>query len=120
MLVARSEKESNSMGVRTDTSLAGMDLLCRNKTRMRGPFWSIAPAPILLWAAVATKLLAIVVAVYGCGFMVPIGWKWAALIWVYALAWFVVNDCFKLAAYRILDPLKPAVLATAGTRRQTP
>lgn len=34
-------------------------------TRTRGPFWSIAPAPVLLWSAVATNLLATVEAVYG-------------------------------------------------------
>jgi hypothetical protein len=42
-------------------------------------------------------------------FMVPIGWKWALLIWGYALAWFLVNDRIKLAAYRILDPTQPVL-----------
>jgi H+-transporting ATPase len=72
-------------------------------TRTRGPFWSIRPAPVLLWSALITKVLATLAAVYGW-FMVPIGWKWALLIWVYALAWFVLNDRIKLAAYRIIDP----------------
>ena len=79
-------------------------------TRTRGPFWSIAPAPILLWSAIVTKLLATLVAVYGMALMVPIDWKWAGLIWAYALAWFIVNDWVKLLAYRILDPQRPAVL----------
>jgi H+-transporting ATPase len=72
-------------------------------TRTRGPFWSVRPAPILFWSAVTTKFIATVAAVYGW-FMVPIGWKWALLVWVYALAWFLVNDRVKLAAYRIFDP----------------
>jgi len=72
-------------------------------TRTRGPFWSIRPAPLLLWSAILTKVLATVAAVYGW-FMVPIGWKWAGLIWGYALAWFIVNDRIKLFAYRVLDP----------------
>jgi H+-transporting ATPase len=72
-------------------------------TRTRGPFWSIRPAPLLLWTSIATKALATLAAVYGW-FMVPVGWKWAALIWGYALAWFIVNDRVKLAAYRIFDP----------------
>ena len=71
-------------------------------TRTRGPFWSIPPAPLLLWAAILTKVLATVAAVYGL-LMAPIGWKWAALIWGYALAWFFVNDGIKLAAYRLFD-----------------
>jgi len=72
-------------------------------TRTRGPFWSIRPAPLLFWSAILTKVLATLAAVYGW-FMVPIGWKWALLIWGYALVWFLVNDRIKLAGYRILDP----------------
>ncbi len=72
-------------------------------TRTRGPFWSIRPAPLLFWAAILTKVVATLAAVYGW-LMVPIGWKWALLIWGYALAWFLVNDRIKLAGYRILDP----------------
>jgi hypothetical protein len=76
-------------------------------TRTRSPFWLIAPAPILLWAAIGTKLLATAAAVYGA-MMVPIGWKWSALIWGYAILWFFINDALKLIAYRILDPQKPS------------
>lgn len=54
-------------------------------TRTRGPFWSNKPAPLLLWSAVVTKVLATFAAVYGW-FMVPIGWKWAFVTWGYALA----------------------------------
>jgi H+-transporting ATPase len=72
-------------------------------TRTRGPFWSIKPAPALLWSAVVTKVLATLAAVYGL-FMAPIGWKWALVIWGYAFAWFLINDRVKLAAYRIVDP----------------
>ena len=79
-------------------------------TRTRGPFWSIRPAAILFWAVVGTQILATLIAVYGL-FMAPLGWNWAALVWGYALAWFLVNDCVKLAAYRILDPQLPAVLS---------
>jgi H+-transporting ATPase len=83
-------------------------------TRTRGPFWSIRPAPVLFWSAVVTKVLATVAAVYGW-FMVPIGWKWAFLIWGYALAWFLVNDRVKLVAYRIFDPTRESLLG-----RKTP
>jgi H+-transporting ATPase len=74
-------------------------------TRTRGPFWSSAPAPVLLWSAVVSKLLATAAAVYGV-FMTPIGWKWALIIWGYALVWFLVNDRVKLLAYRVLDPVR--------------
>ena len=74
-------------------------------TRTRGPFWSIRPAPILLWTAVGTKLLATLATIYGF-LMAPIRWEWVLLIWAYALAWFLVNDRVKLLAYRIFDPAK--------------
>jgi len=72
-------------------------------TRTKGHLWSSAPAPILFWSTVVTKVLATLAAVYGV-FMTPISWQWAVLIWGYALAWFVFNDYVKVAAYRILDP----------------
>lgn len=69
-------------------------------TRTRGPFWSIRPARVLLLAVVGTQVIATILAVYGV-FMAPIGWGWGLAVWVYALAWFMVNDRIKLAAYRI-------------------
>ncbi len=47
--------------------------------------------------------MATLIAVYGL-FMTPLGWGWAAFVWGYALAWFLVNDRVKLLAYRIFDP----------------
>ena len=72
-------------------------------TRTRGPFWSTRPARVLLFAVLGTQLVATLIAVYGL-FMPPIGWGWALAVWGYALAWFLVNDRVKLAAYRIFDP----------------
>ena len=84
-------------------------------TRTRGPFWSSRPAPILLWSAIVTKLLATAAAIWGF-FMTPIGWGWILLIWVYALAWFFVNDGIKLVAYRIFEASHSGILTKAGTR----
>jgi H+-transporting ATPase len=49
--------------------------------------------------------VATLIAVYGL-FMTPLGWRWAGFVWVYALAWFLLNDRVKLLAYRIFDPVK--------------
>ena len=76
-------------------------------TLTRGPFWSIRPARILLFAVCGTQAIATLIAVYGL-FMAPLGWKWAAFVWAYALIWFLVNDRVKLLAYRVLDPAKKA------------
>jgi H+-transporting ATPase len=74
-------------------------------TRTRGPFWSIRPARILWAAVLGTQTVATLIAVYGI-FMTPLGWGWAAFVWGYALAWFLVNDRVKLLAYRFFDPAK--------------
>jgi H+-transporting ATPase len=42
--------------------------------------------------------------------MMPLGWKWAGLVWGYAIAWALINDRVKLLAYRIFDPTKPPLL----------
>lgn len=71
-------------------------------TRTRGPFWSIRPSGALFWSAVATKLLATLVAVYGF-YITPIGWKLALFVWGYAIAAFVVTDFLKVQFYHVLD-----------------
>jgi H+-transporting ATPase len=82
-------------------------------TRTRKRFWQIRPAAILLAAVLATQLLATLIAVYGV-FMAPVGWLWAAAVWAYALAWFVVNDEVKIAAYRVFDARETGLLAGRG------
>ena len=88
-------------------------------TRTRGPFWSIRPARILLVMVFGTQIVATLVAVYGL-FMPPIGWGWAAMVWGYSLAWFLVNDRVKLLAYRIFDPVKKVSLLTRKALDLTP
>ena len=71
-------------------------------TRTRGPFWSIRPAKVLWMAVLGTQVIATLFAVYGF-LMTPLGWRWALLVWGYALVWFLVNDRVKLLAYWIFD-----------------
>jgi H+-transporting ATPase len=73
------------------------------QARTRGPFWSIRPARILVLAVIGTQALATCIAVWGI-FMTPLGWRYAALVWGYALVWFVVTDRVKVLGYRGLDP----------------
>ncbi|TWU21437.1 Calcium-transporting ATPase 1 [Novipirellula galeiformis] len=76
-------------------------------TRTRGPFWSIRPAKVLFAAVLGTQVIATLLSVYGI-FMAPIGWELAGLVWVYALAWFLLNDRIKLFAYRVFEGIKLA------------
>ena len=79
-------------------------------TRTRGPFWSIRPARILLVAVISAQTIATVIAVAGI-FVTALPWYWAAIVWGYALAWFLVTDRVKLLAYRILGPDEPGAPA---------
>jgi H+-transporting ATPase len=81
-------------------------------TRTRGAFWSIRPSTLLLAATLGAPGIATPIVVCGL-FMTPIGWRWAGLVWTYALAWFLISDRVKLLAYRILDPKQPPVLIGA-------
>ncbi len=78
-------------------------------TRTRGPFWSTRPAGVLCLAVLGTQIIATLIAVYGF-LMTPLGWKWALFVWIYAFAWFLVNDRIKLLAYRVFDPSAPPLL----------
>jgi H+-transporting ATPase len=71
-------------------------------TRTRGPFWSIRPAKILWIAVLGTQAIATLIAVYGL-FMAPLGWRYAGIVWGYALVWFLLNDRLKLLTYWVLD-----------------
>jgi H+-transporting ATPase len=57
------------------------------------------------------------IAVYGL-FMTPIGWRWALLVWGYALAWFFFNDRVKLVAQQILAANHSGMLTKAGLRQK--
>jgi H+-transporting ATPase len=89
-------------------------------TRTRGPFWSIRPARVLWVAVLGTQAVATLIAVYGM-FMTPLGWRWAGFVWGYAVAWALVNDRLKLAAYWVLDradkKAEPKPEANAGLGR---
>jgi H+-transporting ATPase len=86
------------------------------QTRTRGPWWSIRPARILLAAVVGTQIVATLICVFG--FLVaPLWWGWAAMVWGYALVWFLVTDPVKLLAYRVLDV--PAATTTTLAEIET-
>ncbi len=58
------------------------------------------PSWILFVATWSTAVIGTIVGVYGFGLMTPIGWKWAGVLWMYALSWFVFNDAVKMAVLR--------------------
>ena len=71
-------------------------------TRNDGWFWQRPwPSWRLIVATETTQVLGTLAAVYGW-FVEPIGWRYALLIWAYALAWLLVNNLAKVWTYRTL------------------
>jgi H+-transporting ATPase len=61
------------------------------------------PAPVLLWSAIVTKVLATLFVVYPFGLITPISWEAVGIIWAYCLAWIFIEDLAKLAVLRHLE-----------------
>ncbi|MDD2356737.1 MAG: plasma-membrane proton-efflux P-type ATPase [Thiovulaceae bacterium] len=58
------------------------------------------PSLKLFAATFASRIIGTVIAIYGFGFMEPIGWRWAAAMWGYALVWLVFNDIVKMGVLK--------------------
>ncbi len=58
------------------------------------------PSRILVLSTFFSRIMGTVIAVYGFGLMMPIGWEWGLWMWAYALTWFVFNDVIKMFVLR--------------------
>lgn len=69
-------------------------------TRNTGTIWE-RPWPnwVLFCMIESTQILGTLAAVYGW-FVTPIGWKYAFLIWAYALIWMLIGSAIKLILYK--------------------
>jgi H+-transporting ATPase len=65
------------------------------------------PAPIMIWAAVSTKLAATLLCAYGFGLVTPVSWSEIALVWGYSIVWSFVTDAAKVSVYRCFDRTSP-------------
>jgi H+-transporting ATPase len=91
-------------------------------TRTRGAFWKPPyPSPKLFFAIVATQIAAVLMCSQGW-LVPPIPWAVIGFVWVYNLAWMILQDVVKLGLYGILDPgrswkrslFQPLRVAVAG------
>jgi H+-transporting ATPase len=65
-------------------------------------FWQKPYPSLLLFSATSiTEIIGTLFAIFGV-LLVPIGWRYALLIWGYALAWFILNDFIKIWVYKYL------------------
>ncbi|XPS84837.1 cation-transporting ATPase [Desulfosarcina variabilis str. Montpellier] len=58
------------------------------------------PAPVMVWSALATKLIGTLLAAYGFGLIAPIHWREISLIWGYSIVWAFLTDWAKTLVYR--------------------
>ncbi|MDA8382688.1 MAG: plasma-membrane proton-efflux P-type ATPase [Betaproteobacteria bacterium] len=66
------------------------------------------PAPIMIWAALSTKIAATLLCAYGFfGLIAPISWSAIAIIWVYSIVWSFVTDAVKVSIHRRFEHLSP-------------
>jgi H+-transporting ATPase len=72
-------------------------------TRNQSWFWSNPwPSARLFVTCEVTQVLGTLVAVYGI-FIQPIGWTYALLIWMYALAWLPIESAVAVCVRRLVD-----------------
>ncbi|MCP4181338.1 MAG: plasma-membrane proton-efflux P-type ATPase [bacterium] len=70
-------------------------------SRVKGPFWSLAPGKGLFWSTIISKLIVS----FMCGFgilMAPIGW-YIVFVWIYACIQMFITDRMKIFAYKLFD-----------------
>jgi H+-transporting ATPase len=63
------------------------------------------PAPVMVWSALATKVIGTLLAAYGFGLIAPISWREIGLIWGYSVVWAFLTDWTKTLVYRHFDLL---------------
>ncbi|MGA1621606.1 MAG: HAD-IC family P-type ATPase, partial [Synechocystis sp.] len=85
-------------------------------TRVRGPFWSIPPAPKMLMATGLSVAISTVMACFGI-LMTPVGIAWTLASWGYAFVWFLIFDWVKLWLYRLIDPDQVVLLGARYLKR---
>jgi len=61
------------------------------------------PAPVMVWSALATKVIGTLLAAHGFGLITPIRWSEITLIWGYSIVWAFLTDWAKTLVYRHFD-----------------
>lgn len=75
-------------------------------TRARTFFFLDRPSTWLMVAFVLAQFIATIIAVYAdweFTFIKPIGWGWAAVVWVWSLLWYIPLDLVKIGTSWILN-----------------
>lgn len=69
--------------------------------RTKGPFWSVKPAPRLLWAIILTQLTATILVLFGI-LLPQLDPIYVAFVWGQGLLTFIIVDSTKVMLYKYL------------------
>ena len=79
-------------------------------TRNTGHFWSVRPSGIFFWSVIFTDIFATLLVIFGV-FLTPIGWRLAALVWIYSFIAFLIEDQLKIYFIKYLKTMDLKSLA---------
>jgi H+-transporting ATPase len=86
-------------------NIALLGMMTLYSVRVKGPFWSLAPAKPLAIATGISVIISLLLSLFGI-LIAPIGFVGVAKSWLYALVWLLIIDRVKLALYSIFNRRK--------------
>ncbi|MDB9419613.1 plasma-membrane proton-efflux P-type ATPase [Microcystis aeruginosa CS-563/04] len=86
-------------------NIALLGMMTLYSVRVKGPFWSWAPAKPLAIATGISVIISSLLSLFGI-LIAPIGFEGVAKSWLYALVWLLIIDRVKLALYSIFNRRK--------------
>lgn len=86
-------------------NIALLGMMTLYSVRVKGPFWSLAPAKPLAIATGISVIISSLLSLFGI-LIAPIGFVGVAKSWLYALVWLLIIDRVKLALYSIFNRRK--------------
>ena len=86
-------------------NIALLGMMTLYSVRVKGPFWSWAPAKPLAIATGISVIISSLISMFGI-LIAPIGFEGVAKSWLYALVWLLIIDRVKLALYSIFNRRK--------------
>ncbi|QGZ91876.1 plasma-membrane proton-efflux P-type ATPase [Microcystis aeruginosa] len=86
-------------------NIALLGMMTLYSVRVKGPFWSWAPAKPLAIATGISVIISSLLSLFGI-LIAPIGFVGVAKSWLYALVWLLIIDRVKLALYSIFNRRK--------------
>lgn len=89
-------------------NIALLGMMTLYSVRVKGAFWSLAPAKPLAIATGISVIISSLISMFGV-LIAPIGFDGVVKSWLYALVWLLIIDRVKLSLYSIFNDRKAAL-----------